>query len=46
MNEEPVVVVSKKRQRSYPHEVLRRKIGGVIYAVSFQRLSSPPFAHH
>jgi hypothetical protein len=38
MNEEPVVVVNMKRQRSDPCEMLRREIGGVIYAVSIQRL--------
>jgi hypothetical protein len=38
MNEQPVLVANLKRQRSHPREVLRREIGGVIYAVSIQRL--------
>src|SRR5581483_12086824 len=38
MNEQPVLVVDLKRQRSHPREVLRREIRGIVDAVSIQRL--------
>ncbi|WP_175421740.1 MULTISPECIES: hypothetical protein [unclassified Bradyrhizobium] len=37
MNKQPVLVAKLKWQRPHPREVLRRKIGGAIYAVSIQR---------
>ena len=38
MNEKPILVANMKRRRSYPREVLRREIGGVIYVVGIQCL--------